>query len=130
MLILLIWLSNFLDKLSNVMSFTFKTAAFFFIILLIIKVFLFVEEVEERDFTLIQWFNKNVKKYILGLFLISLLHTVIPQKETYYAMLGVYAGQEIIANPQAQALIEKSVKAIEIKLDDVIKKEADKEETK
>jgi len=41
-------------------------------------------------------------------------------------MLGVYAGQEIIANPKAQALLDKSIKAIEVQLDSVINKNQEK----
>lgn len=132
MLILLIWLSDFLNHLSNIAEIIFYIATAILVFLFILKGMVTLHERKEEDYPLIGWLNKNVKKYFFGLFLVLLIGAIIPKKETYYAMLGVYAGQEIIANPQAQALIEKSVKAIEIKLDEVIKneKETDKEETK
>ena len=66
-------------------------------------------------------------KKIVGLILtFSVLTAITPSQKTYYAMLGVYAGQEIIANPKAQALLDKSIKAIEVQLDSVINKNQEK----
>ena len=66
-------------------------------------------------------------KKIVGLILtFSVLTAITPSQKTYYAMLGVYAGQEIIANPKAQALLDKSIKAIEVQLDIVINKNQEK----
>lgn len=48
------------------------------------------------------------------------LFIVIPTKQTYYAMVGAYASQVVIDSPQAKVLFDKSIKAIEIKLDEVI----------
>ena len=64
---------------------------------------------------------------IVGLILtFSVLTAITPSQKTYYAMLGVYAGQEIIANPKAQALFDKSIKAIEVQLDSMINKNQEK----
>lgn len=66
-------------------------------------------------------------KKMVGLILtFSVLTAITPSQKTYYAMLGVYAGQEIIANPKAQALLDKSIKAIEVQLDSVINKNQEK----
>lgn len=66
-------------------------------------------------------------KKMVGLILtFSVLTAITPSQKTYYAMLGVYAGQEIIANPKAQALFDKSIKAIEVQLDSLINKNQEK----
>ena len=66
-------------------------------------------------------------KKIVGLILtFSVLTAITPSQKTYYVMLGVYAGQEIIANPKAQALFDKSIKAIEVQLDSMINKNQEK----
>ena len=66
-------------------------------------------------------------KKMVGLILtFSVLTAITPSQKTYYAMLGVYAGQEVIANPKAQALFDKSIKAIEVQLDSLINKNQEK----
>lgn len=66
------------------------------------------------------------KKMVVLILTFSVLTAITPSQKTYYAMLGVYAGQEIIANPKAQALFDKSIKAIEVQLDSVINKNQEK----
>ena len=66
------------------------------------------------------------KKMVVLILTFSVLTAITPSQKTYYAMLGVYAGQEIIVNPKAQALFDKSIKAIEVQLDSVINKNQEK----
>lgn len=56
---------------------------------------------------------------VLGM-LFHITETLIPDKNTLYAMAGIYVGKEIIENPRVESIMSKSLDAIDIKLDEII----------
>lgn len=119
MLIFLVWLSEFIEKLNNVLSFV---SLISFIVIIMSAVSYVINSNQYHNYEKF-WFGESrvlLKRGFLTLSISLFLHLVVPNKNIFYAMVGVYAGQEIIASPKAQELFDKSIKVIEIKLDEVI----------
>lgn len=131
MLVFLVWFAGFVE-VAKFISFLLllATCLLFFIALLIAAIYISEDDpnhwLNGGGVRIKNLFVKYYKKGIAFIFMFGLAFAIIPSQKTYYAMLGVYAGQEIIANLKAQALFDKSIKAIEVQLDSVINKNQEK----
>ena len=125
MLIFLIWLANFIDKL-NLILLGLLFASLAVIGCNLFLMLLTIEKLNKNDEEIFSKAKKALKKSAVYLGIFSATFAFVPSKNTYYAMVGVYAGQEIIDNPKAQTLFDKSIKVVEAKLDQIIN-ESEKE---
>lgn len=85
---------------------------------------------DKQDDFFIILVKKLIKASFVTLVTCSIVHVVIPNKNTVVMMIGAYAGQVVIENPKTSELFDKSLKAIEAQLDVLIappKKEEKKE---
>lgn len=121
MIIFLIWLAEVLDTLKTTLHdvFTFHIVIF---IVGIAALFIFVlpEYVYYDSKKHLINCKKPIKIYFLTFGIALLLNIITPSKNTYYAMLGVYATKEVIENPEIRQIMDKSLKAINLTLDTII----------
>lgn len=125
MILFLIWLADVISTIHGVVNTVFG----FSVVLLIISAVVFCLNSSECNECEKKWHKWGKTKAYLAIKIAIAVMTVsviLPSKNTYYAMVGVYMGQEIISNPTSQRLFEKSIKAIELKLDEVINSETNK----
>lgn len=126
MILFLIWLADFIGKVHVIINVFLLLA----IILCIVGGITFCANSSEYDKAEIKWHNWGKTKVYLAIKVAiasAIIGAIIPSKNTYYAMVGVYVGQEIIANPTSQRLFDKSIQAIELKLDEVINSDLKKD---
>ena len=62
-------------------------------------------------------YRRTLKIYCWVLSSIFALHIFLPAPVYLYTMTGIYVGEQVLDNPKVNALIEKSVKTLELKLD-------------
>lgn len=119
MILFLIWLADVISTIHCVLNAVFG----FSVILFVCGVAVFIINADRFGEDEIRWndWGKTKAYLAIKIAVISMLVSiVVPSKNTYYAMVGVYMGKEIISNPTSQRLFEKSIQAIELKLDEVI----------
>lgn len=122
-MLLIIYLIGILEQVKGFFEFILFMWFILLACLIVFKVFLFVEQdlydADERARKhLLTRFNKAL---FLVVGLISIVfHVFTPDKNTLYAMAGIYIGKEIIENPRVESIMTKSLDAIDIKLDEII----------
>ncbi len=61
-------------------------------------------------------------KYLVIWLVCALFAVVIPSEKTAYAMLAAHTAEKVYDSPEAKQLMDKSIKALNIKLDEIITK--------
>ncbi len=59
-------------------------------------------------------------KYVIAWLVCALFAVVIPSEKTAYAMLAAHTAEKVYDSPEAKQLMDKSIKALNIKLDEII----------
>lgn len=129
MILFLIWLADVISTIHGVTNTVFG----FSVVLLIGSICVFFINAERCDEDEKKWNDWGKAKAYLAIKIaiaVMIVSVIVPSKNTYYAMVGVYMGQEIISNPTSQRLFEKSIQAIELKLDEVINSETETKNNK
>lgn len=80
--------------------------------------------------------KKSIRQYLPKLFRCGvftviagfILNIIIPTPPYYYAMVGVYTASEISKSDKANVLLDKSIKLVETKLDELIEQKSETKE--
>ena len=66
--------------------------------------------------------TKFLKPVLISLFVVGGFTMLLPSKQALHLMGGVYVGTQILESEKTNVLLDKSYKALEVKLDEMIKK--------
>ena len=113
----------FVDTLSHISCFLklIVVISGLFIVLIVIFIGLSASA-DATDNNLYRFSVKNIKKIIACWLCLLLLWAVIPRKELMYIAGGLYLGNEVLENPKVKALVEKSYRILDDKLDTILQK--------
>lgn len=112
----------FIDVLSYISCFLRLIAIVGFFMVVLIVIFIGMPTNEYTDNALYRFFVKHVKKIIASWLCLLLLCALLPKKELMYLAGGLYLGNEALENPKVKALLEKSYRILDDKLDTMLKK--------
>lgn len=122
-MLLVIYLIGIVEQVKGFFKFVLFIWFFLLACSIVLKLFMFIGD--DRGYA-----YERARKYLFNTFnkvlfsvvgLISVVFSVFtPDKNTLYAMAGVYVGKEIIENPRVESIMSKSLDAIDIKLDEII----------
>lgn len=121
-IILLIYLSGFLDKIEWVLLFSFWTSLGITVLTIIINIDNARPQQDNSEFnkekisTITKNTFKKLKSVIIICFMSIFLYVVIPSQQTIYMISGVYVGNEVVQSETGK----KVMKVIDLKLDEYI----------
>lgn len=109
------------DVLSRLLYFfgMIATIVGFFIVFSVV-IFLAMNANKDTDNDLYRFFVKHGKKIIVSWLCLLLLFTALPRKEFMYIAGGIYLGNEALENPKIKALVEKSYRIVDEKLNAIL----------
>lgn len=125
MLPLFIYLAGIVDQVNTVMTLisTLLIVAIFGLICYLLE----YETKSKSDAHIVQARWKFCRKLIYSLIICGTIGLLSPNEKTMYAVAGTYGAVRIIQAPESKELFEKSLKAINLKLDEYIESNKSKE---
>lgn len=121
-IILLIYMSGFLDKIEWVLLFSFWSSLGITVLTIIINIDNARPEQDnseinkEKILAITKNTFKKLKSVIIICFMSIFLYVVIPSQQTIYMISGVYVGNEVVQSETGK----KVMKVIDLKLDEYI----------
>ena len=117
-IIAFLYLVDVLSRLLCFFGVIAKIVGFFIVISVVI--FLAMSANKNTDNDLYIFFAKYGKKIIASWLCLLLLLAAMPRKDFMYIAGGIYLGSEALENPKINALIEKSYRIIDDKLNSIL----------
>lgn len=125
MLPLFIYLAGIVDQINTAM--TIISTLLLAVVVILALVLMDKEGSTKADPHIIKERWKFWRKLIVAVVICGTIGLLSPKEKTMYAVAGTYGAVRIIQAPESKELFEKSLKAINLKLDEYIESNASKE---
>lgn len=123
MLPLFIYLAGIVDQINTSMT----IVSIILVVVLGMSYFYICDQEDKIDPDLARSYWKRWKKGLVGLIICGTIGLLSPTDKTMYAIAGTYGAVQIAQSPESKILVEKSLKVINQKLDEMLEPSKSKE---